>query len=106
MKTDNLKSTAYLLAIGIFLFGLTVVIGSGGGSDDDRSGESVVYEKIKGLALTDFGNSMLVLTAGTAQDISKKDELWWIEGTPINLYFLSDASYVGYMVTNIDYLGE
>ncbi len=45
-------------------------------------------------------------TSGTPQDISKVDETWWVEGTPINLYFISDASYVGYMVTNIDYLGE
>ncbi|PKP33827.1 MAG: hypothetical protein CVU00_09675 [Bacteroidetes bacterium HGW-Bacteroidetes-17] len=45
-------------------------------------------------------------TNGAAQDISKINEQWWIEGSPINLYFISDASYVGYMVSNIDYLGE
>lgn len=38
--------------------------------------------------------------------ISKVDEMWWIERIPVNLYFVSDASYVGYMVSNIDYLGE
>jgi len=43
---------------------------------------------------------------GPAQDISKIDEMWWVEGSPINLYFISDASYVGYMVANIDFLGE
>ncbi len=45
-------------------------------------------------------------TSGEPQDISKIDDKWWIEGIPINLFFISDNSYVGYMVTNIDYLGE
>lgn len=45
-------------------------------------------------------------TTGTPQDITKIQETWWVEGTPINLFFISDNSYVGYMVTNIDYLGK
>lgn len=257
MKKNNLKASGYFLLICIFVLGLVMVIGSGGG-DDESSENAVIYEKVQGLALTGFGNSMLVysggsntydlvfskegtytkkrwsdkskvsgtwvvsgnditmteeegsvytLTAntegivkdgmsvyvngesgsiagvfneisgtgtgvldmcytdnigrykvelqgdtasivmtfnddsltlerdllaggnienseydwtcddsdviltktgstGTAQDISHIEELWWVEGSPVNLYFLSDSSYVGYMVTNIDYLGE
>ncbi len=48
----------------------------------------------------------MVGSSDVDQDITKIDEKWWVEGIPINLYFLSDESYVGYMVVNIDYIGE
>ena len=55
------------------------------------NGSEIIFEKTGG--------------EGT-QDLAKVRDKWWSENNPVNVYFNSVSSYVGYMVKNIDYVGK